>query len=39
MYDPNEYETEAAEGMEEDTIFVLKDGEPVGLEVPDDDDD
>lgn len=36
MFDPNEYEAEASEGMETDAIFVLKDGEPVRLEVPDD---
>lgn len=32
----NDYEAEDADALEVETIFILKDGEPVEMEVPDD---
>jgi hypothetical protein len=38
MFDPNEYEAEATESITEEKVFVLKDGQSVEVEVPDDED-
>ena len=36
MFDIINGEAEVAESIDHDTIFILKDGEPVEMEVPDD---
>jgi len=36
MFDPNEYEVEGTESITEEKVFILKDGQSVEVEVPDD---